>query len=165
MVRTNPREPGDDIYEQYTIKKTYELATTVAAKKGNLYTFNNAGKLIALTVASSKVNLAKGVVQATAKVDAVTYATGNGPKVQCHVAGSWCILKSARANLPVQSRVVVDVNASDEIVEQSVDAIGTTTTLAYILGTIHEVLTPGTGNTVKTTTEAGDLIVVQMGVS
>ena len=167
MVNTNPREPGDDIYEQYTIKKTYQLATGVTAIKGNLYTFNTSGTLINLVNSSGTVALNAGVVQATADVAPVSYTSGDGPTVQCHVAGSWVILKSA-GDIPVQSRVIVDVDtvATPNVPRpQYVDSLGTTTAIAYALGTIHEVLTLGSGETVKTLAAEDDLVVVQMGVS
>ena len=165
MVNTSPREPGDDIYEQYTIKKTYELATDVSAVKGNLYTFGTGGRLVNLAGNSGAVTLASGVVQATAAVPSKTMVTGEPqPTVQCHVGGSWVILKADAANLFPQMRVVVSGSGST-VKPQHVAQLGTTTTISYILGTVHEILATDSNEKQKLATAADDLVVVQMGVS
>ena len=163
MVRTNPREAGDDIYEQYTIKKTYELASATAATKGNIYKFNDDGRLIVLTASSGAVDLVKGAVQATAAVTAQTYSSGSGPTVQCHVGGSWVILKAAAANMTPQTKVVVSGSGST-VAPQKVAALGTSTTSAYILGKIHEILAADSNGNTKLKTAVDDLVVVQLGV-
>ena len=165
MVRISPRETGDDIYEQYTIKKTYELATDVSAVKGNLYTFGAGGRLVNLQSSSNLVTLASGVVQATAKVASKTLVTGEAqPTIQCHVGGSWVILKAAAADMTPQMRVVVSATGST-VKPQHVAQLGTTTAFAYVLGTIHEILAFDSNEKQKQVTAIDDLVVVQMGVS
>ena len=164
MVRINPRSVGDDIYEQYTLKKTYELATDVTGVKGNLYTFGAGGRLFNLSGQAGAVTLASGVVQATADVPLESYTSGSGPTVQCHVGGSWVILKAAAANMTPQMRVVVS-GTGTTVQPQHVAQLGTTTAIAYVLGTIHEILAVDSNENSKLVTAVDDLVVVQLGVS
>ena len=167
MVNIDPREPGDDVYEQYTIKKTYPIKTGVAVTKGNLYTFDDDGYIVALTAVAGAVTLHRGCVQATVSVAAKTYtARADAPIVQCHVGGSWVILEAGTA-MPVQSRVTVGVDSADNTVVTAnrTGLLGTTVAVAYVLGTIHEILSQTTEGVVKTAAAVGDKIVVQLGVS
>jgi hypothetical protein len=164
MVNIDPREPGDDVYEQYTIKKTYPILSDGAVTKGHLYTFNDDGYIVPLVAVAGAVTLHRGVVQATVSVPAKNY-TGreNAHTVQCHVAGSWVILEAGVA-MPVQSRVVVQGSVA-VVTPNRTGIIAVGTAIAYVLGTIHEVLTQSTEGVVKTAAAIGDKIVVQMGVS
>ena len=159
MVNIDPREPGDDVYEQYTIKKTYQLADAGAAVKGNLYSFDAAGKLIPVTAVGGAVSLHKGCVQATVSVPAAT----PGKLVQCHVGGSWIIMLAGAA-MTTQSRVVVSASGTT-VSPNKTGLITTSTSVAYVLGTIHEILSQTTEGVVKTLAAINDKIVVQLGVS
>ena len=162
MVNINPRKAGDSIYEQYTVVRTFQLASTVAAVKGNCYTVNAEGRLVALTAVAGLVDVSKGLFQAAADRAAATYTEGNGPTVQCFVTPAWILLKGA-ADLVEGTRVAISA-ALAVVTPDTVMALPSTGTINNLVGKLHQILTLDDTENPKSKTAAGDLVVVQLGV-
>ena len=169
MPTVNPKEVGDDIYEQYAIKKTQELDSAIAGVKGGFYVFNANGRLVVPTVVSNEITTTReGIVQAAANVPAVTLtaaqitAGGPYPTIQCHMRGSW-VLASAVADLHPGNKVKL-VGDGTTITSGRVQKLGSSDNIVESVGTIYEIYTRGTNGAVKNKTVLGDLVVVQTGL-
>lgn len=162
-VSYNTREAGDDVYEQFTLRKTFELAATVAGVKGNLFTMNAAGRLVAITASGGVVDLSNGVFQAAApRAARATIDTGDsGPTVQAHMRGGWILIKGAASLLPGM-RVVPSASGATVDDAKVMKAPASTDPL-NILGTIYEIITKGTTDQFKLVSADNDLVVVQLG--
>ena len=164
MPNTNPYEPGDDIYQQYDLTRTMRAASGVAITKGNLYTLNADGRLIALTASSGAIaSTTKGLFQAKTSVDAVTYTDAdNAPEVQCLINGEFIVMK-APANIVEGDRVAVGVGTGTTITPDKVEVATSSSYLDY-LGTVFQILTVDTDENKKLKTAVDDLIVIQRGL-
>lgn len=164
MPNVNPYEPGDDIFQQYDLTRSLRVASAVEITKGELYTLNNDGRLIAVTAASGAIaTTTKGLFQAKDSVPAKTYTDADdAPTVQCLVNGAWIILK-APANIVEGDRVSVAVGTGTTIDPDKVEKAASSSYLDY-LGVVFQILTVDASENPKIKTADDDLIVVQRGL-
>lgn len=164
MANENPKKPGDDVFPQYSITRTLRAASAVEITKGNLYTLNSDGRLIALTASSGAIaSTTKGLFQAKTSVAAVTYTDADkAPEVQCLVNGSWILMK-APANIVEGDRVAVAVGTGTSITPDKVEVATSSSFLDY-LGTVHSIYTVDDNTTPKIKTAADDLVIIQRGL-
>ena len=161
MPVVNPEQVGDDIYEQYSLTQTHYIDSNVEITKGEIYTKNADGHLVALGNAVSP-SLIRGMFQAKDSVPAKVYdATGIAPKVQCLVKRAWIVMKAATADM-VEGDIVKITGAADSITPDTVSkatAVDTST-----LGRIYRILTvDATTENPKLKTAVGDILVIDTG--
>lgn len=172
MPRTsqyNNRDVGDDIYEQFTLRKTFELTDNVAGVKGSFYTMTAYGRLTPITCAASIVDLSNGVFQAAANRGAVDVTLTAGvpdkplPTVQAHMKGGWILAKAIAGMVPGML-VVPQNDTASTVVAGTVKPAVASTDVRNVMGTLYEIVTKGTNDGFKRVTEADDLVVIQLGV-
>lgn len=163
MPRVNAHSPGDDIYEQYGLTQKFELASTQAAKKGELLTMNADGRLVSMTAASGAINNLQGIFQPKADVAAQTVASGGKfPTVECLMRGAFMLFK-APVNAVPGERVKISTPANATVDPDKVELSNAVPTID-VLGTIYEIYTKTTTGGKKLKTADDDLVVVQTGV-
>ena len=159
----NPYQPGDIRWHDFIYIFTYTAGTTAIAK-GQIVTTHSDGTMVAPTTASGLANLTTGVFQALQKADA-------GKPVQCAVTGSRIIL-TADANLEVGNGVALKgattvpeanrVRLANTTLTTTPSATSNTIVDTAYIGRIVEILTT-TNGAKKSTTAAGDQVVVEIG--
>ncbi len=142
MPNFNPANPGDLVYPKYAVVTTEPISAALQITKGELYTTDASGNLIAVTT-----TLQPGFFQATATPAAVSGAAGadsvqvNGPRTRMMfttqvaglkvgedvkiVAASTNVVTSTKADLLHVGKIFEIYNlASDNITPKHLTAVG-----------------------------------------
>jgi len=146
--------PGDIHYSQYAVVDTYPIKDAVSIVKGNCYTMNADGHLIAFTAGSGAVTNLNGVFQAMADSAAVSGEAAGSRRVQCLVKRSRICMK-APADVTPGDRVAIAASGS------TVTADTVQVATSQIIGTVFEILALSNRRP-KAKTAAGDLILVDV---
>lgn len=82
MPNSNPYKPGDDVYPKYNVTTTEKIKSGVSITKGEVYTLDSNGYLVALTAASGTANInnLNGVFQAKDTVAAPSSGDSDGKR-------------------------------------------------------------------------------------
>lgn len=136
------------------------LMSIVPVFLGRIYTTDATGRLIDPPTAASVVNLTNGILQARA-----TTVTGDGfTKVQVVTPPTRILLKDKAGGLKINDKVQLGVlNATTP--DQEAVVIGVTSFDTAHVGRIFEIDTKNTNGSKKLVSEAGDLLVIDMGVA
>lgn len=161
MPDANPYVPGDDIYEQYDLTRTFRIKSGVAITKGHIYVMDGNGYLVVPAADSGNVTVVKGYFQAKDSVAAVTYtAAADAPTVQCLCPGSFMVLY-APANAVEGD--AVQIAGAAAVADQDKVAVSTAMDI-YRIGRIFRILQVDSDENRKYKTADDDVIVVRTGV-
>ena len=165
MPNINPYEAGDDIFQQEGLTRSHKVAANLAIVKGNIYTKNAAGFLVAPSATGSVAALNRGVFQA--KTAHSANATAGGAFVQCLNKSAWMILKAPagivegnRVGLATPTATTIDADTCKAVTDYDAGFLGT----VYQILTVNDVTDVSAPDERKDVTLAGDLVVVQTGV-
>lgn len=146
-----------------TTQATFNAAgvqALVPAILGRIYTTDSAGRLLNPPTAASVVDLTNGVLSARA-----TTVTGDGfTKVQVVTPPTRVLLKDKAGGLKINDKVSLGILAANLPDQESV-VIGSTTFDPAHVGRVFEIDTKNPDGSKKLVGEAGDLLVIDMGVS
>jgi hypothetical protein len=159
MPVESPLKIGDVPYPQYSRVSKNFIKISVAVTKGNIFTLDAAGRLIAPVTTSSVADLTKGARQAMATVAAP--AAEDTDDVQVLAAGSRIIMKADASLVPgqeVELKAVTSTTTPDKVMA------GVAPRSKGFLGRIFEIYTKGTDGAVKQVTADGDLVIVELEV-
>ena len=147
--------PGDVQYANYAVIDTIPIKAAVNIEKGNCYTIDGEGFLLALTGASGALTNLNGIFQAMAKTNSISGEVSGSRRVQCLQKRSRVVLK-APANITKGDTVSIDVSGTT-VTANKVQAATT-----HIIGTVFEIIAITTSRIPKVKTENDDLILVDL---
>lgn len=146
------KKPGDIGFTQYAVISTMKIKSALSIVKGNFYTVNTDGYIIALTASAGVVsNASKGLFQATADSVAIS-GESDGDRLAQFLRLRSRVIAKASANLVVGESV--EIAASLAVV--SADKVQSSTTTGKKLGTIFKIFSD------KIKTANDDLVYVEM---
>lgn len=156
--------PGDVVFPQYGRIKMLEIAANVAITKGQLYTTDNAGRLIVPVAGAANVWFQRGIYQAMRTVPANAKAGEN--KVQVLAAGSRALLLAESANTTAGDKVFYAGTNKVDLLTAANAVLATH--VFRIVGRVWGIYTRGTSTFSeedgKRVAAAGDAIFVDLGL-
>ena len=159
MPVETPLVPGDVPYPQYSVTDSEFVKQAVAIVKGEIYTIDAAGRLIAVTGTGAVADLSAGAVQARDALAAP--AAEDTDEVQVLKRRSRILMK-ADANL-VPGNLVNLKCVGGTVTPDKVQAAASPKDDGY-LGTIYGIYTLGTNGAKKQVTADDDLVEVDLEV-
>ena len=159
MPNVNPKTIGDNIYPQYNRVITIPCGTG-AITKGNLYTLNSEGYLVA--AGTTRGSFASGLYQAAVSAPADT--TAGTHTVQVYASGSRVLCK-APADLVRGDLVEYTTGTTNILKKLTLAASVTSADFLAKVGRLYDIYTQSDLNTPKRKTEANDLVEVELGLN
>ena len=160
MPVLTPHQPGDAYYPQFDVRRSMPINAGVSIVKGNIYTADSQGNIVAVTGSGGVAFLGDGLFQATVDLAAVTGESDGDRNVQFITPASYMILK-ADASLTVGNRVDLKIVGAVVTADRVQGA-----PLIYSrgsIGRIFRILSVDGKELQKQVTAANDLVVVRTG--